>query len=100
MGTLSNGKRGWGGLKNEYFQQIINDTGTLGYERLDIKTLLILITTDFHRQLVKNGELSMINTETESMEYYDIPWTDKFVYSYGICFEIVGSEFTRSLHYI
>jgi hypothetical protein len=42
----------------------------------------------------------MTNTETESMEYYDKPWTEKSVYPYGICFEIVGSEFTRSLHYM
>ena len=42
----------------------------------------------------------MINTETESKEYYDLLWTEKFMYLYGICFEIVGSEATRSLHYI
>ena len=37
MGRLTNGKRGWGGLKNESFEQIINDTRTLNNERLDCK---------------------------------------------------------------
>ena len=35
MGRLTNGKRGWGGLYNESFEQIINGTGTLTNERLD-----------------------------------------------------------------
>ena len=41
MGRLINGKRGWGGLKKESFEQILNDTVTLSNERLDIKILLI-----------------------------------------------------------
>jgi hypothetical protein len=33
MGRLANGMRGWGGLKNESFEQILNDIGILSNER-------------------------------------------------------------------
>ena len=38
MGRLTNGKRGWGGLKNESLEHMLNDTRTLlNNERLDCK---------------------------------------------------------------
>ena len=47
-----------------------------------------------------SGELSMINTKTDSKEHNDIIWMEKFVFPYGKCWVMGLSEGLTTVHYM